>query len=199
MAFTFFFRDKQTLDFIQDYVVPNMLSRRYIRVWDAGCANGPEPYSLAILIRERMGSFLFRNVSILASDVNESFGKIIKEGVYSKEEVGRIPEPIFSTYFSASQARNEHFAISDEIRKSVEFLNHDLLSLNPPKAGFCLIVCKNVLLHFSLENQAKVVRMFYNALEQGGYLVTEQTQRLPDEFADKFQRVVSNAQLFRKL
>jgi chemotaxis protein methyltransferase CheR len=199
MAFTFFFRDKQTLDFIQEYVVPVMKSRRFIRIWDAGCANGPEPYSLAIIIKEKMGSFLFRNVDILASDMNNSFGKIISEGVYSKEEINRIPEPILNAYFSPVRDKLDYFVISSEIRKSIEFLNHDLLSFTPPRTGFCLIVCKNVLLHFDPEKQAKVIEMFYEALEQGGYFVTEQTQKMPEKFSNRFKRVVSNAQLFQKI
>jgi chemotaxis protein methyltransferase CheR len=199
MAFTFFFRDKQTLDFIQEYVVPVMKSRRFIRIWDAGCANGPEPYSLAIIIKEKMGSFLFRNVDIIASDMNNSFGKIISEGVYSKEEINRIPEPILNAYFSPVRDKLDYFVISSEIRKSIEFLNHDLLSLTPPRTGFCLIVCKNVLLHFDPEKQAKVIEMFYEALEQGGYFVTEQTQKMPEKFSNRFKRVVSNAQLFQKI
>ena len=199
MAFTFFFRDKQTLDFIQEYVVPVMKSRRFIRIWDAGCANGPEPYSLAIVIKEKMGSFLFRNVDILASDLNNSFGKIVSDGVYSKEEINRIPEPILNAYFSPVHDKTDYFVISSEIRKSIEFLNHDLLSFTPPRTGFCLIVCKNVLLHFDPEKQAKVIEMFYEALEQGGYFVTEQTQKMPEKFSNKFKRVVSNAQLFQKI
>jgi chemotaxis protein methyltransferase CheR len=176
-----------------------MKSRRFIRIWDAGCANGPEPYSLAIIIKERMGSFLFRNVDILASDMNNSFGKIISEGVYSKEEINRIPEPILNAYFSPVRDKLDYFVISSEIRKSIEFLNHDLLSLTPPRTGFCLIVCKNVLLHFDPEKQAKVIEMFYEALEQGGYFVTEQTQKMPEKFSNRFKRVVSNAQLFQKI
>jgi len=199
MAFTFFFRDKQTLDLIQEHVVPVMKSRRFIRIWDAGCANGPEPYSLAILIREKMGQFLFRNVNILASDLNGNFGKIISEGTYSKEEVGRIPENILNTYFSPVQNKSDYFIISNEIRKSVEFINHDLLSFDPPRNEFCLIICKNVLLHFKPEDQVKVIQIFHKSLEQGGYFVTEQTQKMPDELSSKFERVVSNAQLFRKI
>ncbi|MBW2018210.1 MAG: chemotaxis protein CheR, partial [Deltaproteobacteria bacterium] len=61
MAFTYFFRDLQTLECIRDYVLPFLRSRRYIRIWDAGCAMGPEPYSLAIIFRENMGA-TFRNV-----------------------------------------------------------------------------------------------------------------------------------------
>ncbi len=146
-----------------------------------------------------MGKFLFRNVNIIASDINDSFGKIIGDGLYRKDEVGRIPENILKTYFVPHQNKADQYVISNEIKKSIQFLHHDLLSLNPPRTGFCLIMCKNVLLHFNPQEQIKVINMFYDALEQGGFFVTEQTQKMPEELNDKFQRVVGNAQLFRKV
>ena len=49
MAFTFFFRDMSILDLIGQHVVPAVSGFTRVRVWDAGCAMGPEPYSLAIV------------------------------------------------------------------------------------------------------------------------------------------------------
>jgi chemotaxis methyl-accepting protein methylase len=60
MAFTFFFRNAQTLELAIDRALPDLCGRAFIHVWDAGCANGAEPYTLAILLRERMSDFVFR-------------------------------------------------------------------------------------------------------------------------------------------
>ncbi len=201
MAFTYFFRDKQTLDLVQEHIVPVIKNRRYIHIWDAGCAMGPEPYSIAIIIRGRVGQFLFRNVKILATDIDNSnrFGKIIKEGIYHKEEVCRIPEPIFKGYFSPIENRADSFIIAEELRKTVEYLRHDLLSLEAPRDGFSLVVCKNVLLHFKQEERVKVIEMFHKALDRTGFLVMERTQKMPEKLAYKFKSVVTNAQLFRKI
>jgi chemotaxis protein methyltransferase CheR len=201
MAFTYFFRDRQTLDLIQEYVVPAIKTRRYIRIWDAGCAIGAEPYSLAILMKEKMGQFIFRNVRILATDIdsNNYFGKTIANGIYHREEVRRIPKPIFEKSFSPLEGKPDHFIISEGLRKCVEYLKHDLLSLQAPRSGFSLVVCKNVLLHFKVEERIKVIEMFHGSLEQGGFLVVERTQKLPEELDHKFQSLVTNAQLFRKL
>jgi chemotaxis protein methyltransferase CheR len=54
MAYTFFFRDAQTLELAIDDALPSLRGRAFIHVWDAGRAHGPEPYKLAILLRERM-------------------------------------------------------------------------------------------------------------------------------------------------
>ena len=80
-----------TLRAVERHAIPQLKGRRYINVWDAGCAMGPEPYSLAIIFRENMGPFLFRNLKIYASDVDGSrrFGDIIAEGTYPCDRAAR--------------------------------------------------------------------------------------------------------------
>ena len=63
MAFTFFFRDMQILDLAVKHVVPYAMGRSRIKVWDAGCAMGPEPYSLAIVLAENCN----KNSSIIVA------------------------------------------------------------------------------------------------------------------------------------
>ncbi|RJS71745.1 chemotaxis protein CheR [ANME-2 cluster archaeon] len=200
MAFTYFFRDMQTLEMIRDHVVPTLRTRRFAHIWDAGCAMGPEPYTLAIVLRENMGPMIFRNVSIHATDIDESnlFGDIIEEGVYPWEQVERIPKDIFTRYF-ASADKPDHFRLVEEIRKRVSYQKHNLLSLEPVRKDFMLIVCKNVLLHFKKDERIKVIEMFHDALAEGGFFATEQTQKMPKELDSMFEPVVSNAQLFRKV
>jgi len=199
MAFTYFFRDLQTLHLIRDHVIPQVRSRRYIKVWDAGCAMGPEPYSLAIVLRESMGS-TFRNVRIYATDIDESghFGEIVTSGIYPKEQVKRIPKEIFEKYFREN-GKPDHFIIAEELRRCVEYQRHDLLSLEPVATGLALILCKNVLLHFKEDERVEVIKMFHGALDRGGFLAMEQTQKMPRKVAGLFEPVVTNAQLFRKL
>jgi chemotaxis protein methyltransferase CheR len=189
-----------TLEVIRDHVVPALRSRRYIHIWDAGCAMGPEPYSLAIMLRENMGPMIFRNVKIHATDIDNSnlFAEIIRKGVYPKEQVKRIPREIFTKYFVPDE-KPDHFCIVEEIRKRVFYQKHDLLSFQPIRNDFLLIVCKNVLLHFKQPDRIHIIKMFHEVLEGGGFFVTEQTQKLPQELEGLFEPVVSNAQLFRKV
>lgn len=199
MAFTFFFRDTQTLELLAEHALPELKRRQFIRVWDAGCAFGPEPYSLAIILRENMGHFLFRNVKIYATDIDESnFGAVIADGVYSERELGRIPREIFDRYFTPHGAPG-HFQISAEIRSAVQFQRHDLLSLKPVREDFGMIVCKNVLLHFTPDERVQVLKMFHGALIEGGYFVSEHTQKLPPGTEHLFSQVTSAAQLYQKV
>ncbi len=199
MAFTFFFRDLQTLEQIVSRVTDHAVGRSRFSIWDAGCAMGQEPYSLAILLAEKMGRFAFKNLHIDATDIDTSnlFEPIIREGLYPEQELRRIPPVLFEKYFHP--AGREGYALVDyAIRSRISYRRHDLLGLVPPGGEYTLILCKNVLLHFSPEQRVEVMRMFYDALAPGGFFATEQTQKLPQELAHLFTQVTPEVQLFRK-
>jgi chemotaxis protein methyltransferase CheR len=200
MAFTYFFRDSHTLELVVKHVVPEVMGRSNIRIWDAGCAMGPEPYTLAMLFAESLGRFAFKNLYIHATDIDESgnFGGIIAAGVYQTEELERMPRDIFEKYFQPAEASGS-FKISEEIRSRVIFLQHNLLSLKPVGENFSLILCKNVLLHFQPAERIEVIKMFHRALAPNGFFATEQTQKLPRELSLYFEQVVGDAQLFRRV
>lgn len=200
VAFTYFFRDSQTLDTIVTDVLPAMRGYQYIRIWDAGCAHGPEPYSIAIMLRENMSDYMFRNVRIHATDADttDQFGRIIKEGLYQAEEVKRIPPEIKQRYFTEAQTSG-YYKIDDEIRSCVTFNKHDLLSLKPIRSELNLIVCKNVLLHLQPAERVAVIEMFFDALREGGFLAMEHTQEMPDRAKKMFEPITCKGQVFRKV
>jgi len=200
MAFTYFFRDFQTLQLIAKHLIPTAAGRASVRVWDAGCASGQEPYTLAIILAEAMGRFSFRNLKIEATDIDGSnlFEDIITKGIYPREDLERIPPDIFEKYFY-SLGDGSHLQIDELIRGRLSFKKHDLLSLKPVGEGFSLVLCKNVLLHFQPAERVAVIKMFHSALAPGGLFATEQTQIMPDETAALFEQIADNAQLFRKI
>jgi chemotaxis protein methyltransferase CheR len=171
-----------------------------MNVWDAGCAMGPEPYSLAIIFKESLGVYEFKRLKIYATDLDEEsheFGKIIAKGMYPEESVKRIPRDIFGKYFSSNN-KPGHYKISDEIIQCVTFQRHDLRSLQPVRDNFGLILCKNVLLHLKESERIDVIHMFHKVLAPGGFFVCEQTQKMPEETVYLFEHITPNVQLFRK-
>jgi chemotaxis protein methyltransferase CheR len=198
MAFTFFFRDSQTLELAIDEALPSLGGRAFIHVWDAGCAHGPEPYTLAILLRERMSDYIFSNVHIHATDIDSSFAAQVTSGVFADQEVKRVPPEILQKYFRPA-SRPGFVEVVPELRAKVAFSHRDLLSLSPVREGLSLIVCKNVLLHFEEPQRINVLRMFHQALQPGGTLVMEHTQKLPDTLGPFFQQAAPYAQVFRKV
>ena len=140
---------------------------------------------------------MFRNVRIFATDLNAQFGAVIERGVYPEEQVKRIPEDILRKHFLPADDPG-HFVVAEPIRKSVRFQHHNLTSLSPIRSGFGLVLCKNVLLHLSNEERVNVIRMFRDALSEGGFLAMERTQKLPGEAQEWFRQVTSGAQIFQK-
>jgi len=200
MAFTYFFRDKQTLDFIIEKLVPYVSGKSKIKIWDAGCASGQEPYTFAILLAEKLGRFTFKNVEIHATDHDSSnlFGNIISKGIYPYQELQRIPVDLFEKYFVKCDDGTENYQIIDELRSKIKFKREDLLTYVPTSTDFSLVICKNVLLHQKYEERLKIFEMFHNALSDKGLLVMEQTQKMPVELADKFENLTTSAQAYRK-
>ena len=200
MAFTYFFRDLQTLNTAVRYLAPFSAGSSKVRIWDAGCAMGQEPYSLAILLAEAMGHFAFRNLKIYATDIDGSnlFREIIESGTYPAEELERIPPELFAKYFAPAQKAG-HFQIVDQVRSRMEFQRKDLLQLEPPASEISLVLCKNVLLHFQAQERVEVIRMFHKALVPGGFFATEQTQKMPPEMELFFEQVAPDCQMFRKI
>ncbi len=200
MAFTYFFRDLQTIELAVKHLVDSSRGRSTVRIWDAGCAMGQEAYTLAIVLAESMGYFAFKNVRIDATDYDGSnlFGDIIANGVYPDEETQRIPRELFTKYFAACDDKPGHSRLIDLIRSRVVYRKHDLLSLDPPGNDYSLILCKNVLLHFQAGERVEVMKMYHRCLVPGGLFATEQTQKLPDELLDIFEPVVPDAQLYRR-
>jgi chemotaxis protein methyltransferase CheR len=200
MAFTFFMRDQPTLEHAADHMIRYASGRSRIKIWDAGCALGQETYTIAMIFAEKMNQFGFKNLSIFATDHDSAnnFGDVVTAAIYPGEELQRTPVDFLGKYFEPAD-KPGHLRVVESLRNRVSFQYHDLLTLKPAGSDYCLIVCKNVLLHFQPEQRVEVFRMFHQALAPGGYLATENTQKLPPELAHLFTQVVPDAQLLKKV
>jgi chemotaxis protein methyltransferase CheR len=196
VAFTFFFRDAPCIEAAVDALLPRVAGRQRVRIWDAGCAHGPEPYTVALILAARMSTFGLRAVDILATDIDESgrFGEDIAAASYPAGDLARVPEQLLDRYFEPGPPGQRRLTM--DIRSRVRYQRHDLLGLRPPGEGYAMIVCKNVLLHFSPAQRIEVLRMFHHALAEDGILLLETTQPLPDELGTAFRRLIGQASVF---
>lgn len=198
MAFRFLSHNEPTLNLVAQYALPHLKQHRYIKVWDAGCAMAPEPYSIAILLREYLDAFQFRNVRIYATNSAASDFTETRAGqIHSDAELERIPRDRGNNYF-IPQSQPGHLRVDGELRRVVHFYRHDLLSLQPILDDFGLIVCNSVLPHFTPAQRTDVIKMFHRALAEDGYLVLGRAQKLPDGTERLFHRVTPIAPLYLK-
>ena len=200
MAFTYFFRDSHTLDKLTDKFIKYVSGKPQVKIWNAGCAMGPETYTFAIILAEKMSYFAFKNVNIDATDLDpeNEFVHTLKEAVYPEPELARVPPDIMKKYFEAN-SKEGYFKVIDHIISRVQFTQHDLLTLKPISNNYHLVICKNVLLHFHPLERIKVIEMFHSVLEPGGMFTTEQTQKLPEECKHLFRPLATDANIYEKI
>jgi chemotaxis protein methyltransferase CheR len=198
MAFADFFHDSQTLELLIERAMPALCGQSHVRVWNAGCGNGAELYTLAILLREQMPEHAFRNLRIYATDADPRLGPQITEGIYAEQDVKRIPYPIRYRSFQVTD-KPGCVQVVDEIRSQVTFARHDLLSLTPLREDFSVVVCRNVLPDLDETERRQVFRMFHQAMHSGGLVATEHAQAMPESLASLFEPISSHAKIYRRL
>ena len=177
-----FFRDRRLWATLQEHLLP-VLIRRFedgMRIWSAGCANGEEPYSLAMVrhllaqSHEKLPPF-----EILASDNRPQCLENARQGRYSMGSIKEIPPDLRPRFFTISP-NGRRFEIKTEVRQGVRWLQHDLLH-GPAGSAFQLIFLRNNLLtyHQGAVLQAAFERIV-QALAPGGLLIVGSHERLPE-------------------
>src|SRR5215831_310645 len=168
---TSFFRDPEAWGYLTSQIVPRILGGSRpdsaIRVWSAGCASGEEAYTLAMVLAEQLGIEAFRRrVKIYASDVDEDALLQARHATYTATQVEDVPPELLSKYF---ERIDDRYLFHKDIRRSIIFGRHDLVQ-DAPISRVNLLVCRNTLMYFTRETQAKVLNRFHFALRNGGFL-----------------------------
>ncbi|MDX6212516.1 MAG: two-component system, chemotaxis family, CheB/CheR fusion protein [Frankiales bacterium] len=175
---TDFFRDRESWDELRQTVLPPMVERRAggpIRVWSAGCATGQEAYTLAIVFAEMLGLEAFRErVKIYATDVDEEALADARQATYSERDLSGMPPELREKYFESNGPRS---TFSKDLRRAVIFGRNDLVQ-DAPISRIDLLACRNTLMYFNAETQAKVVNRFHFALAPDGVLFLGKAEML---------------------
>jgi two-component system CheB/CheR fusion protein len=176
---TSFFRDPEAWEFVADEIVPRIVSGKGpddgIRVWSAGCASGEEAYTLAIVLCEALGIEQFRaRVKVYGTDIDEEALAAARQATYDAKAMEAVPESLRDRYFEAT-GRGHTFRA--DLRRSVIFGRHDLLQ-DAPISRLDLLACRNTLMYFNADAQAKIIDRFRFALDGGGHLFLGRAETL---------------------
>jgi chemotaxis protein methyltransferase CheR len=195
-----FFRDPEVWDTLK-ILLMNMLRQKkndhnpFIRIWSAGCANGEEPYSIAIMLKEIMetekASF---QVEIAATDVDKKCMKFAQKGVYLKSALKNVSKDLINKYFTPEE---DGYKIKPEIKQMIAFSYLDLTSSDLIKNAD-IVFCRNVFIYFDRDLQEQLLMKFFNALKPQGYLVMGKSETLIREAKEIFSEVDLNARLYRR-
>jgi chemotaxis protein methyltransferase CheR len=193
-----FFRDKDVFARMEASVIPSILGkgREELRAWSIGCASGEEPYSLAILWKEKFqDKWPAVRFILLATDIDEGLLKRARQGRYKGSSLREVPEDLRG---SAFRPENGFFVLSQDIRQSVRFERHDMLQ-EDLFLGMDVIFCRNLAFtYFSRERQMDVLKKIFMSLEKGGYLCIGKTENLPLMYPTLFIPVHQKERIYRK-
>lgn len=198
---TEFFRDRSTWEFLARDVCPRLLAAKerrgqsFVRVWSAGCSTGQEPYSLAMLFTEIAGETPnTATVRITATDYDRDCLAKAKAGVYPEGAVAGIDRSRLARFTSreAGEVR-----MSPDLRAMIRFMHLDLFSAHEQRM-MDMILCRNVLMYFTPEQQTMVLRRFVRALNPGGYLVLGKSEKLKPELYGEFVNLSLGERVYQK-
>jgi len=176
---THFFREGRHFDFLTQTILPQAKSKLgMFRVWSAGCASGEEPYTVAILLSEGLGSE--GPWRIHATDISSAVLKVAQQAIYPTERLAHVPAEWQRRYFQRGVGDwDGQYRLRDELRRRVEFHRLNLLQPTYPFAAkFDVIFCRNVMIYFDRETQETLVQKLAQQLAPGGYLMVGHSESL---------------------
>ncbi|MFP4009679.1 MAG: CheR family methyltransferase [Spirulinaceae cyanobacterium] len=177
---TGFFRDPDTWTYLREEIIPDILRQKNqttpIRVWTAGCASGEESYSIGMLLYEALGAEAFQNrVKIYATDIDQEALSQARQAIYSPKDIEDIPEDLRTKYLEPTQ--NDCYTLGHELRRAIIFGRHNLID-NAPISRLDLLVCRNTLMYFNAETQARILTRFHFALNENSALFLGKAEML---------------------
>jgi two-component system CheB/CheR fusion protein len=196
---TAFLRDPDAWRFMLENTVPKLVDSvpddEPIRVWSAGCASGEEAYSAAIVLLEVLGEEAFkRRVKIYATDIDEEALAEARAAIYPTKALADMPAELVEKYF-VEHARG--LAFRPDLRRSVIFGRNELLQ-DAPISRIDLLLCRNVLMYFTVDAQTRILSQLNFALRDRGYLFLGKSEMLV-RHADYFTAADIRYRLFRRV
>jgi chemotaxis protein methyltransferase CheR len=168
---TYFFRHVEQLRAFEEVALPGRLAARApgerVNIISVACASGEEPYSLAILVRQRLAA---PAVTILGVDINAEVLEKAQRGRYSSWSLRDTPRELEERWFRPD---GRELVLDAQIRAAVRFEEHNLAEPRPMlwlPEHYDVIFCRNFLMYFTLEAARALVARMTSALVPGGYL-----------------------------
>lgn len=161
------FSDAAQFDVLERELLPPLLADgRLLTVWSAGCGDGADLYSVAIVL-ERLG--VLERSFLLGTDRLEENLEAARRGRYRDIEIGA------------------------EMRERVRWEHHDVLRDGASRAGWLLIVCRHIGPSLSPKARWALHQTLASALAPGGILLPGRDEDVDDATGLGLERVASGA------
>lgn len=187
---TSFFREPHHFEYLGTTVMPMLLKRneqtRRIRIWCAGCSTGEEPYSIAMVVKEKLPLGERWEVKILATDIDSNVLNKASRGIYPAEGMERISERRLKRWFrKGTGAQTGMIKLNPDLRDMISFRRLNLMEPWPMRGPFDVVFCRNVVIYFDKSTQKILFDRLADTLVGDGQLFighSESLFRVSDRF-----------------
>jgi chemotaxis protein methyltransferase CheR len=193
-----FYRNRSAFDKLADQILPQLMQARGaagLHVLSVGCAAGEEPYTVAMIARDRFPEQAAAGlVTIHGTDVDLPTLETARKAVYGVERLAEMTPEETSRWFTQESMR---YRLHGEVSSLVRFSQLDLNALEPFEP--CdLILCRNVLIYFERTRQEAILNGFADALRPGGMLMLGKSESLFGSARSRFRGVCPVERIYRK-
>jgi chemotaxis protein methyltransferase CheR len=198
---TSMFRDPSFYLTFRKKVVPLLRTYPTVQIWVAGCSTGEEVYSLAILLQEEQ---IYQRCRIYATDISHSVLRKARDGIFplaamreytaNYHQAGGTHD--FSDYYTAQY---DSVIFRAALKNNVVFSEHNLAT-DGSFNEFQVIMCRNVMIYFNKDLQARVHNLLYDSLSMFGVFGLGNKESL--KFTSRaafYEHLNDNDKLYRKV
>ena len=168
-----FYRNPDQWQILDKKVFPELIQKKKknLKIWSAACSTGDEPYSLVMALSRHIP---LNQIRIIATDIDKQVLEKARVGLYNQKSIANVPDDLKKKYFKLIGGS---YQISDDIKKRVEFKEHNLLR-DPYPTGCDMIVCRNVVIYFTDDAKEEIYIKFNQALKNNGILFIGSTEQI---------------------
>jgi chemotaxis protein methyltransferase CheR len=170
---TEFFRDAAVFNTLRKTLSDNFADRHgTLRVWSAGCSNGAELYSVAILLAE--AGLLNRSI-LVGTDCRPSAIRDAQAGFFSEADIKPMDSLLQQKYIRRAGGK---WQVTETLRRPMKWRVRNLIS-GCEKGPWDLILWRNVAIYLKMKPALQVWDSLIKELRPGGLLVVGKAERPP--------------------
>ena len=192
------FRNPDVWVMIRDNLL-NEFPHRSPKIWHAGCSTGEEVYTMAIVLDEKNMLYQART---LATDLSTKALEKARKGQYPLQVIKQYLKPFLEFFPNRKmedffEFNGTHASIKPQYQQHVTYKKHNLVH-DPAEGKYDIIFCRNVMIYFDEWLKGKVLKLFFDNLNPGGYLVIGYYDIMPDLGKEMFETYDIKTRIYKK-
>lgn len=176
---SYFFRDSEQIELLRGELLPGIIAAKRaegnlsLRIWSAGCSQGQEIYTIALMLHELLPDIGNWRIHLLGTDINsEAVAQAIR-GRYSNWSFRAMPPELREHWFTHIGSAYE---IHPQIRQMVHFaylnLTEDVYpSILSETNAMDVILCRNVFIYLDRQAIQRSMAQYAECLLEQGVLI----------------------------